>query len=356
MVSGDFGSALDPLQAGLALARATADPRLVAQAFGVLSNVSWLAGNYVPARQFAVEGLAAGRLAGDPRSEAYNLYALAAAMLEFGEDAAAGDIAQRGLKVSREAGYPAGAAMATTVLGQVQLRRGDLAGARALLERGLNEFRIANMPLAPLFHMVVLGWVCLAQGDLSGARGMFFHALMTGLNVLGGRGHVRQPLEGFAQLAVAEGKYERALQLAGAASALRERYHMPRPPTSHLQIERWLEQARAALGEERSAAAFAAGKSLDPEQVVAEILAGEPAKGGRSASSDGAELLTPREREVAALVAEGLTTRQIAERLVITQGTARVHIERILAKLHLHSRAQLSAWEVQRRLVRTPLC
>jgi non-specific serine/threonine protein kinase len=130
---------------------------------------------------------------------------------------------------------------------------------------------------------------------------------------------------------------------------------MPRPPTSHAQLERWLARARAALGEQAAAAAFAAGAALDPEQAVAEALTDDPAGARRSDPSGvGAELLTAREREVAALVAEGLSTRQIAERLVITVATTRVHVERILAKLGLHSRAQLAAWAVQRGLLATP--
>ena len=64
--------------------------------------------------------------------------------------------------------------------------------------------------------------------------------------------------------------------------------------------------------------------------------------------------LTSRERQVATLVAEGLGTRQIAERLVITEGTVRVHVERILSKLGLHSRVQLAAWVLQRTPAPTP--
>jgi non-specific serine/threonine protein kinase len=66
------------------------------------------------------------------------------------------------------------------------------------------------------------------------------------------------------------------------------------------------------------------------------------------------DALTTREREVAMLVAEGLGTRQIAEQLVITEGTVRVHVERILSKLGLHSRTQLAAWAVQRDPAATP--
>ncbi|MBI3966744.1 MAG: AAA family ATPase, partial [Chloroflexi bacterium] len=58
------------------------------------------------------------------------------------------------------------------------------------------------------------------------------------------------------------------------------------------------------------------------------------------------DVLTRREREVVALVARGLTNRQIAEELVIAEGTARIHVEHALAKLNLHSRTQLAAWAV----------
>jgi DNA-binding NarL/FixJ family response regulator len=54
--------------------------------------------------------------------------------------------------------------------------------------------------------------------------------------------------------------------------------------------------------------------------------------------------LSAREQAVAALVAEGLSNRAIAERLVISERTAENHVHRILTKLHLGSRSQLAAW------------
>jgi pimeloyl-ACP methyl ester carboxylesterase/DNA-binding CsgD family transcriptional regulator len=61
--------------------------------------------------------------------------------------------------------------------------------------------------------------------------------------------------------------------------------------------------------------------------------------------------LSPREQEVARLVAQGLTNRQIAERLVVTEGTATLHVKHTLAKLGFRSRTQIAAWAVQRGLV-----
>jgi DNA-binding NarL/FixJ family response regulator len=61
--------------------------------------------------------------------------------------------------------------------------------------------------------------------------------------------------------------------------------------------------------------------------------------------------LTPRERDVVILIAEGGTNRQIARQLGVTERTARTHVSNILAKLGLASRTQAAMWAVQHGLV-----
>ena len=65
--------------------------------------------------------------------------------------------------------------------------------------------------------------------------------------------------------------------------------------------------------------------------------------GDAAASSDTPFALTPREREVLALVASGLTNRQIGERLFITEKTASVHVSNILGKLGVATRSQAAS-------------
>jgi DNA-binding CsgD family transcriptional regulator/sugar lactone lactonase YvrE len=64
--------------------------------------------------------------------------------------------------------------------------------------------------------------------------------------------------------------------------------------------------------------------------------------------------LTRREAEVAALVAEGLTNREIAARLFISERTAESHVEQIRNKLGFHSRTQIAVWFAETRLQRVP--
>jgi DNA-binding CsgD family transcriptional regulator len=64
--------------------------------------------------------------------------------------------------------------------------------------------------------------------------------------------------------------------------------------------------------------------------------------------------LSPREREVVALVARGFTNRQIAEQLIVTEATAAKHVENILGKLSFTSRSQVAAWAVAQGLTAGP--
>ena len=62
--------------------------------------------------------------------------------------------------------------------------------------------------------------------------------------------------------------------------------------------------------------------------------------------------LTAREREVAALIAQGKTSRQVADLLVVSERTAEVHVSNILGKLGFTSRAQIAVWAVEKGLTK----
>jgi DNA-binding CsgD family transcriptional regulator len=74
---------------------------------------------------------------------------------------------------------------------------------------------------------------------------------------------------------------------------------------------------------------------------------------GAAAAASRIDPLTAREGEVAALIARGLSNREIAEALVISESTAEVHVKRILSKLQFKSRSQVATWATQRALVPT---
>jgi DNA-binding CsgD family transcriptional regulator len=74
------------------------------------------------------------------------------------------------------------------------------------------------------------------------------------------------------------------------------------------------------------------------------------ARGGRKRPSTGWESLTPTERAVVKLLAEGLTNPQIGERLFIGRGTVKTHLAHAFAKLGVNPRSQLAGEAIRRGL------
>ena len=108
------------------------------------------------------------------------------------------------------------------------------------------------------------------------------------------------------------------------------------------------------LGTVRSAELHAAGAARPLAQIAALALAGtdvlpalpasRPAGDEEASGRLRGEGLTTREREIAALVASGLSNREIAARLVISKRTVDAHVSHIFVKLGLCSRVQLTVW------------
>ncbi|WP_409494753.1 ATP-binding protein [Amycolatopsis sp. cmx-11-12] len=142
-----------------------------------------------------------------------------------------------------------------------------------------------------------------------------------------------------AGVAAHTGQDRRAAKLFGAAAAVWA--SVGASPTRYeafiRPMEKDTELVTGRLGLDAAAAEFTAGYALSIDAAVAYAL------------DDGADSaprgpLTKRETEVAHLVAQGMTNRQIAETLVISQRTASTHVDHILTKLSFHRRSQIAAW------------
>jgi pimeloyl-ACP methyl ester carboxylesterase/class 3 adenylate cyclase/DNA-binding CsgD family transcriptional regulator len=93
---------------------------------------------------------------------------------------------------------------------------------------------------------------------------------------------------------------------------------------------------------------FRVEPEAEPRQASAAVAVPAGVNAGKATAP-----LSRREREIAALIALGLSNRQVAEELVITLATAERHVANILRKLGFRSRAQIAAWAVARDLLRT---
>ena len=146
---------------------------------------------------------------------------------------------------------------------------------------------------------------------------------------------------------------EDAARLLGAAETL---WRSIGGNVSQMVYRRWdhrsEELVRASIGDRRFEEAFGEGAAYSVDQALATAFdeaggtRGSPARKMRTAIPGG---LTRREWEIAQLLAEGLSNKEVAERLFISRRTAETHVEHILTKLGFRSRTQVSSWVADQR-------
>jgi predicted ATPase/DNA-binding CsgD family transcriptional regulator len=151
---------------------------------------------------------------------------------------------------------------------------------------------------------------------------------------------------------VATGDFTRAAVLLGAGEKLWTLLNAPvlmGPAYAEIR-DSAVATARSALGEERFGTLAAHGSAL-PLSAALAVAKGEATAtpAGAAAPAAEAKSLTRREREIAALVADGLGNREIAERLYLSKRTVDSHIEHIFSKLGFSSRTQLASWVLGQR-------
>jgi predicted ATPase/DNA-binding CsgD family transcriptional regulator len=159
-------------------------------------------------------------------------------------------------------------------------------------------------------------------------------------------------VEGLAWCAASASPDEHAARLLGAAGAVWRAIGGNASQAVYRDFGRLAqEQVRSAIGDRRFEAAFAQGVAFSTDQAVALALSSRASSDrgsvhapGRPPSTAAPGGLTRREWEIAQLLAEGLSNKEIAARLVIAPRTAETHVEHILTKLGFTSRTQASAW------------
>jgi predicted ATPase/DNA-binding CsgD family transcriptional regulator len=161
-------------------------------------------------------------------------------------------------------------------------------------------------------------------------------------------------LEALAWGVGALGQHTRAAQMLGTAEVLWDSIGnslarlLPDLVCDH---DKAVAANRAALGDQAYAAAFRRGKQMPLADALDD--AENTRRSTRSAHPDagGVRSLTSREKEVARLLAQGLSNKAIAKSLVIAQRTAETHVANVLMKLGLTSRSQVAAWVAEQRAI-----
>jgi DNA-binding CsgD family transcriptional regulator len=193
-----------------------------------------------------------------------------------------------------------------------------------------------------------LGTTALIAGEPAAARSRFAEALRIA-RLVDDRVQLSYLLDGLGTVAARTGEARLGAQLLGAADTVRAGTGNRVMPYLAPQLAQARASAVAALGASRFEAELSAGARLSRDAAV-RLALGESAPVAIAASDNpGPGPLAKREAEVARLVAEGLSNKEIGARLFISEHTVDTHVRSILNKLGVNSRAQVAAWMASSR-------
>jgi predicted ATPase/DNA-binding CsgD family transcriptional regulator len=246
-------------------------------------------------------------------------------------------------------GITAGLAYAPGTLAVLQARalngffEADLDAVRSAASEGVRVAREASDLYRLEVMLLNLGSAALIVGDLNEARPLLAESLRIA-HQIDDRVAQFYLLDSFGCHAALSGQARLAARLLGAADTMRRGVGANVMPFLAPLLAQAEKSAAAALGATRFGAEFEAGKRLDRDAALGLAL-GKPAHAAAPASDHASPgLLGKREADVARLVADGLTNKQIGARLFISERTVDSHVRSILNKLGFNSRAQIAAW------------
>ncbi|MGE3271136.1 MAG: LuxR C-terminal-related transcriptional regulator [Chloroflexota bacterium] len=328
------------LREALAMDDPATSPAVRAYALLRAGSLANWGGEATRAEDLLREGLALYEAVGDGVGMARALSTLGLVALACGDRACAVALSEESVERARTAGDDYGAGYSLINLARARLESGDLMGAQRDAGEGTALCRAAGDNWAVAVGLSRLGVIMHLQGDMGRARTLSWEAIRICRDV-GDPRIMAVALQTVGRTARATGDSAVAARLFGCVEALRNRAGAPLYPAEHADFEREVEALRQSLGHAAFENAWNEGRALSAEQAADYALEGVGP----------ADQLTPRERQVAAMIGQGYTNRRIAEELVIAEKTAEVHARNIREKLGLPTRAGVAAWAARSGLV-----
>jgi non-specific serine/threonine protein kinase len=323
-----------------------------ALALALTSTLIWLQGDYPRARELAVQGLSLSREIGHTSGEGISIMVLGWIADNEGRFDEAETWFTEALTHYQNVGNPTWIGFALNSLGVIDYKRGDVVRAALRFEAARDILRTVGNTYGIGFVLSNLAKVARDQSDYVRAAALYAESVALRYEQ-GEKNTMAGALRGLASVAAATRRYEHAARLWGAAEALSEAIGAPLS-LPHAGARAAIAATRRGLGDSAFVAAWAAGRSLSLAEAVAEALQTTPS--GPSTpeilpSPPEQHGLTAREVEVLRLVAAGCSNPTIAEALFISRRTAQTHVQHILNKLNVSTRAEAAVYAMQHGLL-----
>jgi len=339
---GDYGSAESLLEQTLSIARELGEAYIETNALHDLGELALGKGDYPLARHLFEEAQAVLPEIPPVDTVVGPLLGLARVAHVEGDRAGARLLVDEALSTIPP---PATSLPGLHHLAELAAEDGDVERARRLFEEALEYAKKSADKWLTAQALHGLGRLTRAAGDDKRAMGLHVEALQM-QRQLDDKPGIAASLEAVAGLTAASGRHQHAARLLGAADALRRRGGYARLPWESFRYEADRKGVRETLSAGEFDAAFAEGASLSIEEAITQAVKGRRRR-GRPAT--GWTSLTETEQQLTALVAQGLTNRQIAQRQLISPGTVKTHLSHIFAKLGVAGRRELARETWQRQ-------
>jgi predicted ATPase/DNA-binding CsgD family transcriptional regulator len=285
-------------------------------------------------------GIGAFRAAGDRHGEVRAWAHLGNSRALCGDPGGSAEAFARGLALARELGDPWLEAFALFLSGWAAAVSGDLARARPRVTTGARLFEATGDRRGAGYAALALADCLIREGEPDRALAVARDGIAV-FEALPERWGLMYGATLLAEACGALGDWPRGIMLLGVIESIGERTGGQLWPHEQAGIDELAERAAAALGPALQGIREAGRVLGRGDQITAALW--PPAARGREPGAGHGLPLTRREHQVAGLIAEGLTNRQIAARLFIAERTVDTHVGRILAKLGCTSRAQAAA-------------
>ncbi len=331
------------------IARAPARTATRARALSLAARIASRQGDHATGRALADESLTLARDLGDPDLVADALRCAGAVYHAGSQMDVSTAMYDEALDILEKSANRPLAIEVQNQIGLIAIEQGDFARAQELLQECVAFSRTTGELGARERYLESLANAQLGLGDVQGAAASWTESLSISRDLNDHFGSIWS-LGGLALIAAARRDDERALRLTAAVARLSRELSLSTWPHRIGEMTEIEERVRRKLGPRKSEAIWDEGQGMTRDRALQYALGG----GAPATAAADVGPLSRREREVAAMVAAGLTNRQIAQRLFIAERTAEGHVERIRNKLGVRSRTEVATWAIAHGLVDLP--